>query len=103
MTDESSPQWVEHHVLLYFSEPGTRERIGALFPAHDEYGQNFRSAHPGELLMIGPFAEPMDGQPGAMSIFRSAAGAEEFAASDPFVVHGAVSEWRVRPWLVSPG
>lgn len=100
MTD--GPQWQEHHVLLYFSEPGARERIGALFPAHNAYGQRFRVEHPGELVMIGPFAEPMDGQPGAMSIFRSVTAAEEFAASDPFVTEGAVSEWRVRPWLVSP-
>jgi uncharacterized protein YciI len=94
--------WVEHAMLLYFSEPGARERIGPLFPAHDAYAQRFRAAHPGELVLIGPYPEPMDGQPGAMSIFRSAAGAAEFAASDPFVVEGAVSEWRIRPWLVSP-
>jgi uncharacterized protein YciI len=99
MTD---PQWIEHHLLLYYSEPGARERIGALFPAHNAYGQRFRDAHPGELVMIGPFPVPEDGQPGAMAIFRSAASAEEFAASDPFVVEGVVDEWRTRPWLVSP-
>jgi uncharacterized protein YciI len=27
--------------------------------------------------------------------------AAEFAAADPFVVQGAVSEWRIREWWVS--
>jgi uncharacterized protein YciI len=102
VTDEDRPQWVEHFLLLYFSEPGARERIGTLFPAHNAYGQRFRTERPDELVMIGPFPVPEEGQPGAMAIFRSAASAEEFAASDPFVVEGAVSEWRIRPWLVSP-
>jgi uncharacterized protein YciI len=102
MTDGHRPQGVEHFLLLYFSEPDARERIGLLFPAHNAYGQRFRTERPGELVMIGPFPVPEEGQPGAMAIFRSAASAEEFAASDPFVVEGVVSQWRIRPWLVSP-
>ena len=51
--------------------------------------------------MIGPFPEPEDGQPGAMSIFTSPEAAEEFAVSDPFVVNGVVAKWYIRRWLVS--
>jgi uncharacterized protein YciI len=33
----------------------------------------------------------------------SAAVAEEFAAGDPYVVNGLVSEWRVREWTTVVG
>ncbi len=34
----------------------------------------------------------------AMGIFASREAAEEFIAGDPFVVHGVVTNWTVRPW-----
>jgi uncharacterized protein YciI len=56
----------------------------------------------GELVMAGALAEPADG---AVLVFRSdsPAPAEAFAASDPYVRAGIVTEWRVRPWTVVIG
>jgi uncharacterized protein YciI len=33
-----------------------------------------------------------------MAVFSTREAAEEFAHSDPFVLHGVVSSWRVREW-----
>lgn len=100
--EASEIAWLTRYVLLYFSAPESRARIPEFFPAHNAYADEFRTRHPGQLVMIGPFPEPEDGQAGAMSIFTSREAAEEFAAADPFVVNGVVQAWRVRTWLVSP-
>jgi uncharacterized protein YciI len=100
--EEFETAWLTRYVLLYMSSPEARSRVPELFPAHSAYADDFRERHPGALVMIGPFPEPEEGQPGAMSIFTSREAAEEFAASDPFVVNGVVDTWRVRTWLVSP-
>lgn len=97
-----APEWLERYLPLYESPPGSRSKIAELFPAHNAYADAFRHRHPGWLVMIGPFPEPEEGQPGAQSIFTSREAAQEFAASDPFVVNGVVETWRVRRWLISP-
>ena len=51
---------------------------------------------------VGPLAEPVAGQPGAMNVFTTRVAAEEFAPSDPFVVEGVVESWSVRTWLTDP-
>lgn len=94
------PQWTERFALLYFSGPEDRTRIPEVFPAHHAYTLGFQAARPGELLLTGPFAEPVDGQPGAMNIFASREAAETFAASDPFVTEGVAESWMIRTWLV---
>ena len=53
-------------------------------------------ARRGDLLMVGTFDEPMNGE--AMGVFTTREAAEEFAADDPFVVNGVVADWAVRPW-----
>jgi uncharacterized protein len=50
----------------------------------------------GLLLLAGPLLDPRDGS--AMGVFTSHQAAEEFIRGDPFVLHGVVSSWRVRPW-----
>jgi uncharacterized protein len=50
----------------------------------------------GDLLMIGTFDEPMNGE--AMGVFTSREASEEFASGDPFVLTGVVAAWSVRPW-----
>ena len=58
----------------------------------------------GELVLGGALEDPIDG---AVLLFRgdSPAGAERFAAEDPYVRNGIVRRWRVRPWrtVVGPG
>jgi len=44
--------------------------------------------------MIGTFSD----LEGSMAVFSSREAAEEFAHSDPFVLNGVVSSWRVREW-----
>ena len=94
--------WIERYLLVYESAPGARARVPEIFPAHSAYADAFRARRPGDLIMIGPFPEPEEGLPGAMSIFRTRESAEEFAPSDPFVVEGVVDKWYVRRWLTSP-
>ena len=100
MTD--APQWLERFVLLYFSGPDGRSKVPEIFPAHHAYTVEFQAARPGELLLTGPFAEPIEGQPGAMNVFTTREAAETFAASDPFVTEGVVASWTVRSWLTNP-
>ena len=100
MTDASP--WIERFVLHYFSGPDGRTRVPEVYPAHHAYTLDFMAKRPGELLLTGPFAEPVDGQPGAMDIFTSREAAETFAASDPFVTEGVIASWTVRLWLTSP-
>lgn len=56
----------------------------------------------GELVLGGALAEPVDG---AVLLFNgdSPAAAEAFATADPYVRHGLVRRWRVRPWTTVVG
>jgi uncharacterized protein YciI len=51
----------------------------------------------GELILAGVVMDPMDG---AVFLFQadSPRVAEAFAAADPYVKNGLVTQWRVRPW-----
>ena len=95
-----TPQWTERFVLSYFSAEHGRARVPELFPAHHAYTLEFQARRPGELLLTGPFADSVEGQPGAMNVFTNREAAEEFAAADPFVVEGVVASWTVRTWLL---
>lgn len=64
------------------------------YAAHSARVEEF--ARRGDLLMVGTFDEPMNGE--AMGVFRSREAAEEFIAGDPFVVNGVVASWALRPW-----
>lgn len=69
----------------------------------DEHLTLARAAHDrGELLLAGAFADPPDG---ALLIFKAedASAARAFAESDPYVRHGLVTRWDVRPWTVVIG
>jgi hypothetical protein len=46
--------------------------------------------------MVGTFGDPI--AEGSMAVFRTAVGAEEFVAGDPFVVNGVVGHWYRREW-----
>ncbi len=63
-------------------------------PAHVARLHEFRDR--GVLLMAGTLDEPMNGD--ALAVFTTRAAAEEFISGDPFVVHGVVAQWTVRPW-----
>jgi uncharacterized protein YciI len=72
-------------------------------PFRDEHLLLAREAHlRGDLVLGGALAEPADG---ALLIFRgpSPDAATAFAQRDPYVCHGLVKQWKVRPWSVVIG
>jgi uncharacterized protein YciI len=71
-------------------------------PYRPEHLQMVRDAHArGELVMAGALGEPS----GALLVFRAAdrSTPERFAETDPYVLNGLVTAWRVRPWTVVVG
>jgi uncharacterized protein len=81
------------YVLFYDSAGAPAELIRQHAAAHRARWGGFQQD--GSLVAIGPFA---DGS-GAMAVFGSREAAEEFAAGDPFVLHGVVRNWHVTEWM----
>jgi uncharacterized protein YciI len=81
-------------VVFYESGPDALALIPVHYPAHRERVDEFAAR--GELLLVGTFGDPIS--EGAMAVFRTAEGAEEFVAGDPFVLHGVVGSWYRRDW-----
>ena len=89
-----------HYLLFYDAADDYAERRLPFRAAHIAYAR--RAVARGDLLLGGALARPADG---AVLLFRgsSPAVAESFAASDPYVVNGVVSRWRVREWTTVVG
>ena len=89
-----------HYLLFYDVVDDYAERRMPFRSAHIAYAR--RAVARGDLVLGGAFARPADG---AVLLFRgsSPAVAESFAASDPYVVNGVVSKWRVREWTTVVG
>jgi uncharacterized protein YciI len=83
---------VPKYVLQYESAEDVRVKAPLHFAAHQARWHEFLDQ--GTLLMIGTFSD----LEGSMAVFTTREAAEEFARSDPFVVNGVVSSWRVREW-----
>jgi uncharacterized protein YciI len=82
-------------VLIYELVDDYLERRAALRSDHLELA---RAAHArGELLLAGALADPYDR---ALLVFAGDGPevAENFAAADPYVTHGLVTDWTVRRW-----
>jgi uncharacterized protein YciI len=89
-----------YYILLYDLVDDYIERRAPLREAHLGLA---REAHErGELLLAGAFADPVDG---AALVFTTEdrAVVERFAANDPYVTAGLVTEWRIRRWNVVIG
>jgi uncharacterized protein YciI len=89
-----------HYLLFYDVVDDYVERRVPLRGAHIRHARD--AVARGELALGGALANPPDG---AVFVFRgeSAAAAEAFAASDPYVVNGLVKAWRVREWTTVIG
>jgi uncharacterized protein YciI len=81
------------YVLFYESAEDVAEKAPVHFAEHKARWQEFLER--GSLLWIGPFS---DGS-GAMAVFTTMAAAKEFAAGDPFVLHGVITNWYIREWM----
>lgn len=89
-----------HYLLMYDVGPDYLARRAEF---RDEHLTLAWQAHArGELLLGGALADPVDG---AVLLFRGDTPhvAERFAAADPYVQHGLVARWQVRPWLTVVG
>jgi uncharacterized protein YciI len=84
-----------HFVLFYEFAPDYLQRRTPVRADHLRLAWEAQAR--GELLLAGPFADPIDG---ALLFFKcdSRAVVERFAQDDPYVKVGAVSRWHAREW-----
>jgi uncharacterized protein YciI len=89
-----------HYLLFYTYVPDVLVRRPQFRGAHLAYAR--ASVARGELLLAGAYADPVDG---AALLFSAASKAvvEDFARSDPYVLGGLVTEWKVRAWTTVVG
>jgi len=89
-----------HYLLFYEVVDQYAERRVPFRAAHLAYAK--QAVARGDLVLGGAFANPVDG---TVLLFKSAtaAVAENFAKSDPYVVNGLVTKWRVREWTTVVG
>lgn len=91
---------VKHYLLFYDVSADYLNRRAAFRDAHL---RNAWAAHArGELVLGGALVEPVDG---AVLLFKahSAQVPEDFAKTDPYVLNGLVTAWRVREWSTVAG
>jgi hypothetical protein len=91
---------VMHYLLFYDFVPDYLERRGAHRAEHLKLAWE---AHAKDgLLVAGALADPTD-----RGVFLFEGGspdaAKRFANADPYVVHGLVKRWEVRPWTTVVG
>ena len=90
---------MSHLLLEYTLAEDYLERRAALREDHLTLA---RAAHErGELLLAGALPDPYDRAVLVWTAPREVV--ERFAEQDPYVVHGLVTRWRVRPWNVVIG
>jgi uncharacterized protein len=89
-----------HYLLFYEFVPDYLERRPQYRAEH--LAKAWQAADRGELVLAGALADPVDG---AVLLFEaeSAATAENFARTDPYVVNALVTRWFVRPWTTVAG
>jgi uncharacterized protein YciI len=89
-----------HYLLMYDLVSDYLERRGAYRDEHLKHA--WAAVERGELLLAGALADPVDT---AVLLFQgdSPADAGAFAETDPYVLAGLVTRWRVRPWTTVVG
>lgn len=89
-----------HYLLFYEVSDDYISRRGEFRQAH--LAKAWQASDRGELVLGGALANPPDG---AILLFKggSAAIAEKFAESDPYVTNGLVRRWYVREWTTVAG
>src|SRR5512135_3066209 len=91
-----------HYLLFYEVSPDYLARRGEFRSEH--LALAWKAVDRGEMVLAGALGDPVDG---AVLLFQgdSPDVAERFVRSDPYVKHGLVTRWRVRPWttVVGPG
>ncbi|HUK00874.1 MAG TPA: YciI-like protein [Steroidobacteraceae bacterium] len=89
-----------HYLVTYELAPDYLARRPAFRSEHLKLA--WQAHERGELILGGALADPADQ---AVILFRgeSPAVAERFIAADPYVSHGIVVRWHIRPWTTVVG
>lgn len=84
-----------HYLLFYEYASDCMERREKFRTEHLTLA--WQSHARGELYLAGVVVDPIDG---AVLLFQSDSPKiiEAFVTADPYVKHGLVTRWRVRPW-----
>ena len=89
-----------HYLLMY---DVVADYVNARAPFRKVHLLHAHAAYQrGEILLGGALANPADG---AVLVFQgdSPKAAENFAKTDPYVLNGLVTSWRVREWTTVVG
>jgi uncharacterized protein YciI len=91
---------MQYFALLYYVVDDYVSRRAAYRQEHLRLASEAHAR--GELVLGGAFTDPADR---ALLVFRTADRSivEAFARHDPYVTHGLVTRWEVRPWAVVIG
>ena len=91
---------MKHFLLFYDVADDYLERRAEFRKAHLE--KAWAASAAGALVLAGALTDPVDG---AVLLFTAAdrTVVEDFARTDPYVVHGRVTRWRVREWNTVAG
>ena len=91
---------MKHFLLFYDVADDYLDRRADFRSAHLE--KAWAASAAGALVLAGALTDPVDG---AVLLFSAAARTvvEDFARTDPYVVHGLVTRWRVREWNTVAG
>lgn len=89
-----------HYLMFYEYSPDYLERRVEFRAEH--LALAWEAEARGELILGGALAEPADG---AVLLFKCASPdvAEQFAAADPYVKNGLVTNYRIRQWTTVVG
>jgi hypothetical protein len=90
-----------HFLLFYEKAPDHAQREAPLQAAHRAHV--VAALNRAELVLGGPLLDPNDGANVLLFQADSAVTAETFAQADPYVQHGIVTRWHVRPWQTVVG
>jgi uncharacterized protein YciI len=94
---------MKHYLLTYTLAPDYLARRPQFRDAH--LALAWRAADRGEIVLAGAALDESGAPDEAVLLFagEDASAAEAFAASDPYVVNGLVTRWRVREWVTVVG
>jgi uncharacterized protein YciI len=89
-----------HYLLVYDVTADYLQRRGQFRAEHLRLA--WQAVERGELLLGGAVGDPVDG---AILLFQAdtAEVPASFAKADPYVRHGLVRQWTVKPWMTVAG
>jgi uncharacterized protein len=94
------PRQPVYYVVFFVIGNTTMEQVKAEAP--DALAEHLKRSQvlqaQGIILMAGAFLDNAGESLTTMGVFPSREAAEEYAAGDPFVLNGMVTQWYIREW-----